>query len=244
MQANNDSPLLCVKGNPAVTVCTQKGCTGHPIMCKEENCSCLEPHPKHNHLRIRVFMERLREPPLSKEICELEKVMNSIITMMNHHMIGLKRKHEKLMELFISKHFKYYQLREQLLDKDKQSPENFTGDSAGQMVAELEKGEKVGNPYQATLPQLQQNLKSIDAELHFIVARVEMLWNFPYPVHLKTVHGKSDTFYLEPTQTVEMLKSRIHMREGLPVDQIRLSINGKELDGKKSLRDSNVGFDS
>lgn len=58
------------------------------------------------------------------------------------------------------------------------------------------------------------------------------------------MHGKCETFILRPSETIEILKSGVHLLTGYPVDQIRLTYKGKELDSKKNLRECDIGMDS
>jgi hypothetical protein len=78
-------------------VCTERGCTAHPVMCRDDYCTCVDPHSKHSQVRVKGFLERANHPLLSKEVQELSKAMNSIIGMITDRASELRKKHQKHM---------------------------------------------------------------------------------------------------------------------------------------------------
>jgi hypothetical protein len=48
-------------------------------------------------------------------------------------------------------------------------------------------------------------------------------------IYIKNLTGKTLTFEVEPTDTIEQLKQQIEKRENIPVNRQRLIIRGKSL---------------
>jgi ubiquitin C len=86
--------------------------------------------------------------------------------------------------------------------------------------------------------------KQITQKKRKISNRQKLIMKGGIPLNIKLTSGKTFTFEVESSDTVEAIKAVIHDNVGTPIDRQRLIFNGRQLEDVHTLGDYNVQANS
>ena len=88
---------------------------------------------------------------------------------------------------------------------------------------------------------LQTSPSKSDLKVHESSTVSQTENNPEFPIFVKTLIGKTSVLYVHALESIESIKQKIALSEGVPIDQQRIIFAGKLLDeNEKTLNDLNI----
>ena len=131
-------------------------------------------------------------------------------------------------------------------DKIEQHIFKFT-DTAQTIINEIINNTNYVKKYNTEIYRLYYNDRQLDLKENLVHNKITNNSTLDFKVYkiggecfVKTLTGRTIAVELEPSDTIEVLKTKIQNKEGIPVTEMRLIYNGKLLEDKKLITDYEI----
>lgn len=139
------------KPSKAVVVCSHQGCIYFSMTCAKWNCTCQRVHRNHNMVSLETVMQKASDlRPLTEAAAKLQREVDTLIDSFIREMEGVRKRHHQHMQEYLKSHIGSNPLMRKLLQGERISPSEATGDSMWRMLRELSKPVEIKSAY--TLP--------------------------------------------------------------------------------------------
>ena len=116
--------LVCTGSmKPVAEVCVQEGCTAHPLLCADEDCSCQTAHEQHLKQKLNKLLKRIQDKPTDfTDFKRAEKTMQILFAQLGSELEKARQKHDKFIQDLLNQQPQKPELETKLLNKQEVPP--------------------------------------------------------------------------------------------------------------------------